>query len=241
MAGWYALRLALDRQDVRHTYRYNRHLEQVSVIDRAFRRFFRDNPRIATALSTPMLFIDEMPDLAGLSSCPEGSLGREYHRLNVAYDTGRMDSLRSLRLATMPHERIALDRARGEPLGDEAARLDWLRCRRNLYMTTSHDLMHLVAGCDMSLEGEALVAMYQFHHLQMPQNFMNMAMARLGLALSLHVSQIRRIRAARRRVAASMNPLHADWPMLWPLPMPEVRRQMMLPPEGLQKAPPDGR
>jgi hypothetical protein len=235
MAAWYALRLAVDRGDVRHTYRYNEHLEQVSSIDRAFRRFLGEHPRLAAALAQPTLFLDREPDLGELASCSDGSLGREYRRLSLAYEAGRLQALRALRLATLPHERIALDPSHTERATDEAGRLVWLRCRRNLYMTASHDLMHLVAGCDMSLEGEALVAMYQFHHLRMPQNFMNMAMARLGLAVTLHAREIRRIRRARPRIAASVNPLDADWETLWPLPLAEARRRLRLPAEGLQR------
>ena len=51
MAGYYTLRLAVKQKAVQNTYGYCYHLEQVSFVDRRFRRWLRDNPAVAVALT----------------------------------------------------------------------------------------------------------------------------------------------------------------------------------------------
>lgn len=235
MAGYYTFRLLLDNKAVTNTYGYNAHLEQVSFVDRRFRRWLLENPAVIEALRKPLQFIDREPDLDELAAHPPGSLGREYHQVALKYRSGELDYLRSLRLKTLPQEEFGLKRGpAGTATGEELYR--WLVARRNIYMTTSHDLAHLVAGCDVSFQGEALVAMYQFWHLRVPQNFMNLWNARLMLSASGNFAKTRRIRAAWRVVMAAANPLQVDWDALWALPLEEARVAIGLPPEGLQQA-----
>lgn len=235
MAGYYTFRLLLDNKAVTNTYGYNKHLEQVSFVDRRFRRWLAENPAAVAALKRPVQLIDWEPDTGKLASYAEGSLGREYHRVVLRYRSGELDYLRPLRLRTLPHEEFGLERSPADTAtGEELYR--WLVARRNIYMTTSHDLAHLLAGCDVSLQGEALVAMYQFWHLRVPQNFMNLWNARLALSAGGNFAQTRRIRAAWRVVMASANPLEVDWESLWAVPLPEARAAVGLPPEGLQQA-----
>lgn len=235
MAGYYTFRLALNQKAVWNTYGYCFHLEQVSFVDRRFRAWLADRPQVVDALRRPVEFIDREPDVERLRALPPGTLGHEYSKVADRYRTGELDYLRPLRLRTLPHEQAGLDLtvpARAAPEELHA----WLVARRNIYMTTSHDLAHLVAGCDVSLEGEALVAMYQFWHLRVPQNFMNMWNARLMLSATLNFGKIRRIRRAWRWVAAATNPLQVDWESLWALPLEEARARIGLPREGMQAA-----
>ena len=235
MAGYYTMRLAVNQKAVQNTYGYCSHLEQVSFVDRRFRRWLTDNPGVIAALKQKVQFIDWEPAVDHLADFPEGTLGREYYKVAQQYRSGELDYLRPLRLKTLPHESAGLDRARADTAtGEDLHR--WLIARRNIYMTTSHDLAHLVAGCDVSLQGEALVAMYQFHHLRVPQNFMNMWNARLFLSASGKLEQVRHIRASWARVEASRNPLMVDWDALWALPLEEARARIGLPPKGLQAA-----
>jgi hypothetical protein len=237
MAAFYTARLALRQKDVWNTYHYCHHLEQVSFVDRAWRRHADANPHLMSRLGDWLMFADAEPDAAALEACPEGSLGREYAKICRQYRTGELDYLRPLRLRTLPHEAVGLDLAHGQRLPPGRSRDAWLLARRNIFMTTSHDLAHLVAGCDVSLEGEALVAMYQYHHLRVPQNFMNMWNARLFLSATGRFGRIRRIRRAWRWVQRSINPLAADWTELWPLPLEVARERLSLPREGMQLAP----
>ena len=235
MAGYYTFRLALKQKAVQNTYGYCFHLEQVSFVDRRFRTWLHQNPAIAQALSQPVQFIDWEPDTEKLASMPEGTLGREYHKVALQYRTGELDYLRPLRLRTLPHEQRGLDRAPAETARGEDL-YKWLVARRNIYMTTSHDLAHLVAGCDVSLEGEALVAMYQFWHLRVPQNYMNMWNARLMLSATGNRDKVEHIRAAWKIVTEAANPLQVDWDALWPLPLGEARQRIGLPAKGMQLA-----
>lgn len=231
MAGYYTFRLLLNNKAVTNTYGYNSHLEQVSFVDRRFRDWLAVNPAVLAALKAKVQFIDWEPDVEKLKDFPEGTLGREYYKVAQQYRTGELDYLRPLRLKTLPHEQIALE---GEPAEPQVHR--WLVARRNLYMTTSHDLAHLVAGCDVSLQGEALVAMYQFWHLRVPQNFMNLWNARLLLSATGKFALTKRIRAAWKIVMGSKNPLQVDWDALWALPLEQARVAIGLPAQGLQLA-----
>jgi ubiquinone biosynthesis protein Coq4 len=231
-AGYYTARLAIKQKQVTNTYHYCHHLERLTFVDRRYREFLAENPQTSENLGSRAEFIDEEPDAEQFASFPEGTLGAEYLKINREYRTGTLDYLRPLRLETLPHEKKGL-----EPLRSDDERLSWLMARRNIYMTTTHDLAHVMAGCDVTPEGEALVAMYQFHHLRVPQNFMNMWNARLWLSFTQKWDQIKRIRYAKNWVQKSVSPLAIDWTKLWALPMPEARIQAGLPPEGLQRAP----
>jgi ubiquinone biosynthesis protein Coq4 len=233
-AGYYTARLAIKQKAVTNTYRYCHHLERLSFVDARYRQFLEKNPSTAQNLARAE-FIDDVPDAEQFANFPAGTLGAEYCKISRDYRDGTLDYLRPLRLETLPHEKKGLEPLRGGASAEE--RLAWLMARRNIYMTTTHDLAHVMAGCDVSLEGEALVAMYQFHHLRVPQNFMNMWNARLGLSAAWKRAKIHRIRYAWNWVEKSTSPLALDWSKLWALPMPEARVQAGLPPEGLQLAP----
>lgn len=232
MAGYYTFRLFLNNKAVWNTYGYNSHLERVSFVDKRFRAWLGQHPDVLAALQKKVQFIDWEPDVERLKGLPAGTLGCEYYKVAQQYRTGELDYLRPLRLKTLPHEQVALEPA---PAGTEALHR-WLVARRNLYMTTSHDLAHLVAGCDVSLQGEALVAMYQFWHLRVPQNFMNLWNARLLLSATGKFALTKRIRAAWKIVMDSKNPLQVDWDSLWELPLEEARVKIGLPAQGLQLA-----
>lgn len=235
MAGYYTFRLLLNNKAVTNTYGYNSHLERVSFVDRRFRRWLADKPAVFDALRQKVQFIDWEPDVSKLADYPEGTLGREYYKVVQRYHTGELDYLRPLRLKTLPHEMFGLERGPADTAtGEELYR--WVLARRNIYMTTSHDLAHLVAGCDVSLQGEALVAMYQFWHLRVPQNFMNLWNSRLMLSASGKFALTKRIRAAWKVVTTAANPLQVDWDALWELPLEDARVKIGLPSQGLQLA-----
>jgi len=236
MAAYYTARLALEHRAVQNTYRYGFHLEQVSFVDRRFRRWLSEHPEVIDALKPPVLFLDAEPEIDRLRACPAGSLGREYYAVARQYESGERAHLRGLRLRTLPHEQRGLDRTLPAAGAGVDARHRWLMARRNVYMTSSHDFAHLLTGCDVSYEGEALVAMYQFSHLRVPSNFLNMWNACAMLCATGKVRKVARVRRLLPQVRASTNPLVVSWERLWDVPLPEARRRVGLPPEGLQLA-----
>lgn len=216
------------------TYYYCWHLDQVSFFRNQFRRSLH-LPGAMEAWSRPRTFIDDMPDIEVLSNLPAGSLGAVFADFCHVMKIKGFRQLRDRRFKTLPEERDGLELAvlKGTTDPDERYRL--IVARRNIFMTSSHDFVHLLLGAPPNLGGEILVAGYQYHHLMVPQNWLNVINCSLLLILTLRwvelVTVYRKFPAIRR----SENYARIDFSDLWDRPLGEARQVLNLPPEGLLK------
>jgi ubiquinone biosynthesis protein COQ4 len=156
---------------------------------------------------------DSLPDLladhARLAAMPDGSFGRAY----LAF--ARRHGLNARKLVEAEHE-MSRDYGRLDPLRQ------WF-CDR---LTVLHDLWHVLAGYDATQPGESAIVCFS-----MPQGlwYRPMPIFVITLLLQRHLGLRSVIRAFRRGARAEFLPA-LDYAELLPLPLPEVRRRLRLPP-----------
>jgi hypothetical protein len=232
-AGWHAFRLIIDRKDTAHTYRYGRCLEGIEVFRRQFLLALAEAPDLAAFWASPRLFLDQLPGAERFSLCPAGSLGAAYSEFVGAMSEASLLNLRDRRLATLPDEAIALDPEAGKAK-DPDQRMRWIIARRNLFMTSTHDLCHVLLGAPTDIPGEILVARYQYRHLLVPQNWMNMRLGWLSMAVSPKLADKRqKVRAAARIIDQSTSYAWLDLDEALNQPLSAVRQTLNLPANGL--------
>jgi len=159
------------------------------------RRMLRTRPDLVAALG----------DRQTLAAMPEGSLGRAY--LAFAEENG----FAADGLVQMSND-VERERGSADPLRQ------WFWDR----YTMSHDLWHVLAGCDTSGDGEG--TLLAFAYAQTPQRGYLMLLGLIAVShaadLSIHRRQWRAWRAGRRAAVL----IAAPWEELLAWPLDEVRR-----------------
>lgn len=232
MAAYWAIRLMLNRSDTRPTYMYCWHLDRVTYFRNLFQRWLDADPEQAAFWSQPRMFIDEMPDPEAFRDFPKGTLGRAFYEMCRLHDTAGLLDLRKRRLECLPAEARGLDMRELVEASNPEERYELMVARRNIFMTSTHDLCHMLTGANTDIDGEAIVAKYQFHHLLVPQNWLNMVNAMLVHLVSLRWLKLREIAASFPVIEKSANYARLDYARLWHRPLGEVRRELGLPENG---------
>ena len=241
MAIYYAVRLSLSRRDTALTYRYCRHLDRVSYFRGRFRAYLADHPESLERWKSRRLFVDEMPDPEAFGRYAEGTVGRCFYEMNRKHAKRGLPELREMRLETLPEERKGLDLEGLRSATDPEDIYERIVARRNIFMTSTHDLCHMLTGSPTDVEGEAVCAKYQYQHLLVPQNWMNLQLSMLDRSKSFKFETLRRIRACFPEIERSVNYSELDFNEIWHEPLLEARRRLGLPEEGFRAKyrPPD--
>lgn len=233
MAAYWALRLLLNRADTRPTYMYCWHLDRLTYFRSRFKAWLGADPAHERFWTQRRLFVDEMPDPAQFRSYPEGTVGRAFYEMCRQHETTGLLDLRARRLECLPEEAKGLDLGALRRIDDPDDLYDRIVARRNIFMTSTHDLCHMLTGSNTEVDGEALVAGYQYHHLLVPQNWLNMINAMLAHLVTGRWSKLREITASISTIRNSRNYAELDYAELWSEPLESVRRGLGLPAEGL--------
>jgi ubiquinone biosynthesis protein Coq4 len=222
--------------DTYHTYKYCHHLDQLDSFRGLFARALAADPARAACWSRSQVWIDHLPDLAYLSTLPKGSLGRTYFETMRYLEAQGYPSLRPKRLAALPHEARGLDRRLLERTTDRDELLELLISRRNIHMTSSHDFFHMLLGADTFLTGEALVARYQWKHLLVPQNWLNMKLSMAAKLILGNWNLFWRIKGNEFPIIdRSPDCIGYDWNGAWSKPIGDVRAELGLPRDGFMR------
>jgi hypothetical protein len=233
MTAYWALRLMLNRSDTRPTYMYCWHMDRLTYFRSRFKAWLEAEPAHERFWTQRRLFVDDMPDPAAFKSYPEGTVGRAFYEMCRVHDTKGLLDLRSRRLECLPDEAKALDLESLRGIEDPDVLYERIVARRNIFMTSTHDLCHMLTGSNTEVDGEAVVAKYQYHHLLVPQNWLNMMNAMLVHLVTGRWSRMREIMASFSAIRASRNYAELDYAELWGEPLEAVRRGLGLPEEGL--------
>lgn len=232
MAFYWAVRLMLNRKDTKPTYMYCWHLDRVSYFRTRFQAWFYADPAHETFWTRRRLFVDDMPDPSSFKDYPEGTLGRAFYDMCLLHDTKGLLDLRTRRLQVLPDEAKGLDLEALKKIEDPDELYERIVARRNIFMTSTHDLCHMLTGSNTEIDGEALVAKYQYHHLYVPQNWLNAVNALLVHLVTGRWRKIREILACFPAIEQSANYAELDYEKLWREPLADVRRKLHLPVEG---------
>lgn len=237
MAVYYIVCLALNRSDTAPTYKYCWHLDQVTFFREQFRKYLHGDPQRLIEWKKRRVFVDYVPDPEEFASYADGTLGKAYYDMNNQHDVEGLLDLRSRRFEVLPAERDGLDlealaSASGEDLFER------IISRRNIFMTSTHDFCHLLIGSDTWMAGEALAGRYQYRHLLVPQNWLNMMLSMLVHVISLRWSTLRKIMSCYPAIDASANYSEIWLEDYWDRQIAEVRGELGLPSEGFM---PEGR
>ncbi len=158
MAVHYAVRLSLSRRDTSLTYRYCRHLDRVTFFRSQFRAHLRDHPESVERWKRRRLFVDDMPDPEAFEGYAAGTVGRCYYEMYRRHAKRGLPELREMRLETLPEERRGLDLEGLRSATDPEDVYERIVARRNIFMTSTHDLCHMLTGSPTDVEGEAICA-----------------------------------------------------------------------------------
>ncbi len=233
MTVYWAVRLMLNRKDTKPTYMYCWHLDRVTFFRTQFKAWLDDDPRRIEFWKQRRLFVDNMPHLQDFKDYPRGTVGRAFFEMCKLHDTKGLLDLRERRLEVLPEEKKSLDLKALERVTDEEELYERIVARRNIFMTSTHDLCHMLTGSNTEMDGEALVAQYQYRHLLVPQNWLNMFNSLLVHLVTLRWSDFRRIVSCFPIINKSESYLGIDYETVWSRPLREVRRELGLPEEGL--------
>jgi len=232
MVVYYALRLMINRKDTAPTYKYCWHLDQITLFRSQFQAYLANHPAKIDRWTKPRLFIDHMPDPEAFSGYPEASVGRAYYDMWKRHSDEGLMELRKRRLEVLPQERKGLDLEGLAASCDPDDRYERIVARRNIFMTSTHDFCHMLIGANTDVAGEALVARYQYHHLLVPQNWLNELNCIIVYLVSLRWSELKRIFACFGPIDRSANYADLDMESLWSRPIATVRKELGLPEEG---------
>jgi len=217
---------SVDKMQTWCTYGYCRHLDRVGALASRYRRHLAEHPEVAARLARPLPFLDVAPAWLGQPARP-GTVGEAYARMLARYAEKGYPDLRDYRLEHAPEERVGLD------LNFPGDRQRWLVHRRNLFMTASHDLCHLITGGNDEPEGEALVALYQYHALRVPQNLVTALGAFGWLAARRRRASTANIRRSWALIRRTRSYLELDLDAVGAMTLSEVRHRLALPDRGL--------
>lgn len=233
MTVYWALRLMLNRKDTKPTYMYCWHLDRVTFFRSQFKAWLYQDPRRIEFWKQRRLFVDDMPEPQAFKSYPKGTVGRAFFEMCELHDTKGLLDLRERRLEVLPEEKKGLDLEALEGVTDAEELFERIVARRNIFMTSTHDLCHMLTGSNTEIDGEALVAQYQYRHLLVPQNWLNMVNSLLVHLVTLRWGDLRRIVRCFPIINKSESYLGIDFEIVWSRPLREVRRELGLPEEGL--------
>jgi ubiquinone biosynthesis protein Coq4 len=231
-AAYWCIRLGVKRGDTKPTYKFCRHLDQTTYFRSQFRAFLEADPAREKRWLQRQVFIDYMPDYDKFKDYPEGTVGRAYYEMIQRHTQEGLLELRRRRLEVLPDEAAGLDLEALQKVNDLDERLERIIARRNIYMTSTHDFCHMLTGSHTDVAGEALVARYQYRHLLVPQNWVNMWLARIVYAISFRWKGLRVMRACFPSIDRSRSYTETDFDNIWSRPIQEFRRELKLPPEG---------
>ena len=158
MTVYWAIRLMLNRKDTKPTYKYCWHLDRVTFFRTQFKAWLHQDPRRIEFWKRPRLFVDNLPDVMNFKDYPRGTVGRAFFEMCKLHGTKGLLDLRARRLAVLPDEKKGLDLEELKRITDPDELYDRIVARRNIFMTSTHDLCHMLTGSNTGLEGEALVA-----------------------------------------------------------------------------------
>lgn len=233
MSAYWALRLMLNRKDTRPTYMYCWHLDRMTYFRSRFRAWLSQDDAHQRFWTQRRLFVDDMPDPEDFKDYPEGTVGRAFYEMCQMHHTKGLLDLRARRLECLPEEAKGLDLEALERIEDPDTLYERIVARRNIFMTSTHDLCHMLTGSNTDVDGEAVVAQYQYRHLLVPQNWLNMVFAMLVHVTTGRWGKLREIAASFPAIEKSGNYAELDYTELWRRPLVEVRRMLGLPEEGL--------
>jgi hypothetical protein len=178
-----------------------------------------------------------MPDIKPFAAYPIGSLGREFHDMQEGYRADGLLNLRDRRLEVRKDERHGLDLAyANEP--DFERFSGWLSARRNIFMTSTHDLCHLLLAAAPDIAGEALVARYQYRTLLTAGNWLNMTLSLFVYVISFRWRSLAKILDMFRTIDAAGDYSNLDFDQAWERQLADIRKELRLPTLGFM---PDGR
>ena len=232
MAVYWAIRLMLNRKDPKPTYMYCWHLDRVTFFRTQFKAWLNEEPRRIEFWKQRRLFVDDMPNLQDFKDYPRGTVGRAYFEMCKLHDTKGLIDLRARRLEVLPEEEKGLDLVGLNRITDQDELYKRIVSRRNIFMTSTHDLCHMLTGSNTESDGEALVAKYQYRHLLVPQNYYNMFNSLLFHLVTLRWGKLRRIVSCFPAIDQSKSYLDLDYEQIWSRALSEVRRELDLPEEG---------
>lgn len=233
MTVYWVIRLMLNRKDTKPTYMYCWHLDRMTCFRKRFESWLAEDPARLRFWTQRRLFVDDLPDPHAFKDYPEGTLGRAFYEMTRQHRTEGLLDLRRRRLQVLPEEKEGLDLDALSRTTDREALYWRIVARRNIFMTSTHDLCHMLTGSNTEVAGEAVVARYQYRHLLVPQNWMNMVNALLLYAVTFRWGEIRRIRACFPVIDRSVSYAELDYERLWDKPVSEVRKDLGLPEAGL--------
>jgi len=179
-----------------------------------------------------LLFVDDMPEPERFKDYPKGSVGRAFFEMCKLHNTKGLLDLRTRRLEVMPDEKKGLDLEALNRVTDEDELYELIVARRNIFSTSSHDICHMLTGSNTDIDGEALVAKYQYRHLLMPQNWLNMFGSLVVYLVTFRWGEYKRIVSCFPAIDNSANYLYLDYESIWKRPLRDVRREIRLPEEG---------
>lgn len=232
MSFYWAIRLMLNRKDTKPTYMYCWHLDRITFFRTQFQAWLDEDPRRIEFWRRRRLFVDDMPNPQDFKDFARGTVGRAFFEMCELHDTKGLLDLRARRLAVLPEEKKGLDLAGLQEITDQSALYERLVARRNIFMTSTHDLCHMLTGSNTEMDGEALVAKYQYRHLLVPQNWLNMIISLVAHLVTLRWGKLLGIVNCFPAIEASNSYLELDYDKLWSRPLSEVRRELNLPENG---------
>lgn len=233
----YSIRLMLNRSDTAPTYHYGRHLDQTSYFKSQFQRQIVHSAERSMRWSARSLFVDMMPDIHSFAAYPIGSLGREFHDMQAGYRRTGLIDLRDRRLEVRKDERPALDLGNANERDFERFSV-WLSARRNIFMTSTHDLCHLILGAAPDIAGEALVARYQYQTLLSAGNWLNMTLSLFVYGITFRWQSLARIISMFEPIDSAGDYSDLDFDRAWERQLVDIRRELRLPALGFM---PNGR
>jgi hypothetical protein len=232
MTVYWALRLMINRSDTKPTYMYCWHLDRVTYFRTQFKAWLKQDPRRIEFWKQRRLFVDDMPEPEKFKDYPQGSVGRAFFEMSRMHDSKGLLNLRARRLAVLPEEKKGLDLETLALLTDEEEIFEHIISRRNIFSTSTHDFTHMLTGSNTEVDGEALVAKYQYYHLLVPQNWLNMFNALLVHLVTLRWGRLHEIVSCYPAIEQSRSLLELDYETVWPRSLRDVRSELGLPEEG---------
>ncbi|MFQ5625229.1 MAG: Coq4 family protein [Methyloligellaceae bacterium] len=232
MTVYWAIRLMLNRKDTKPTYKYCWHLDRVTFFRSQFEDWLDEDRNRIEFWKKRRLFVDDMPDPQRFKDYPKGTVGRAFFEMCKLHDPKGLLDLRTRRLEVLPEEKQGLDLKALNRITDKQELYERIVARRNIFMTSTHDLCHMLTGSNTEMDGEALVAKYQYRHLLVPQNWLNMCNSLLVHLVTLRWGKLSQIVRCFPAINRSASYLDLDYETIWKLPLRDVRRELGLPEEG---------
>ena len=186
-AGYYVVRFIVSRYDTYFTYEYCYHMDRLSWVIKRFKKFLIKHPNYYDQIDLGYKQLSLLKP-SELEKYPKKTAGNQLYRMLVEQQDQGYKDLREYRKQKMPHEVLWID-------GENSY---WdLVSKRNMVMTASHDLVHVILDADSKLYGEALVADYQFKHLRVPGNWVNLHLSLISQFILLRWKDLGKIHKRR--------------------------------------------